>query len=69
MDRIDILIEMFEQAGIKYDVDQSVNDSGTRSLDVYVYDNNDRFAIFKFSAYNESNLTDFKVSKDEHNEQ
>jgi hypothetical protein len=68
MEEISTLIEMLEKANVKYDVDQSVDDDGGRTLDVYVYDKNNNFAVFEFDAYESSNclnkfgtLTGFRI--------
>lgn len=64
MEQISTFIEILERAGIKYEVGQDADeDGGSRSLDVYVYDNNsDSVAIFSFDAYNEPDLKDFRIA-------
>jgi len=50
MEQISTFIEILEEAGIKYEVDQSVDQDGQRSLDVYVYDVDDSFKVVSFDA-------------------
>jgi hypothetical protein len=61
MEQISTFINFLEQAGIKYEVDQSADEDGGRTLDVYVYDNSDSFAVFSFDAYDEPDLKDFRI--------
>ncbi len=52
---IDIFIEMLEDSGINYEVDQTMDeDGGSLTLEVFVYDSaeKDSFVIFYFDAYN-----------------
>lgn len=67
MEEINVLIEMLEHAGINYDVDQTIDKDGHKSLDVYIYDN-DGSAVFKFDNHTETCcepgcLVDFKINK------
>jgi len=63
MEEINVFIEMLEHAGIDYNVDQSVDKNGRRSLDVYIYSNNNS-AVFKFDTHvgEPGCLVDFKIN-------
>lgn len=63
MEEISTFIEILERAGIKYEVDQTMDEDGQRSLDVFVYDNYNKnsFAVFSFEAYDEPSLIDFRI--------
>lgn len=64
MEQISTFIEILERAGIKYEVDQDADeDGGSLTLDVYVYDDSDSFAIFSFDAYNQPDLKDFRIAR------
>lgn len=60
MEEINTFIEILQNAGIRYEVDQSMANDGRRSLDVYIYDDNDGLAIFTFNT-DISNLVDFRI--------
>ena len=61
MDQVDALIEILERACIKYEVDQSVDEDGCKSLDVHVYDDKNGSAVFAFNTYDKPDLMDFKI--------
>lgn len=67
MEEISTFIEILERAGIKYEVDQTMDeDGGSLTLEVYVYDNADRdsFVIFYFDAYNnEHPLENMRIAR------
>jgi hypothetical protein len=64
MEQISTLIEILDYAGIKYDVDQTMDeDGGSRTLEVCIYDKNNSVAIFEFDAYNDPNLLSFRIPK------
>lgn len=61
MEQISTFIEMLDQAGIKYNVDQTMDEDGQRTLEVFVYDRRNNVAVFEFDAYASPDLMDFRI--------